>query len=285
MKISTTISSAAEILKEAGVAESRREASSLLAFVSQKDAAFLIAHSGDELDADQTMLFEACIHRRANHEPFQYIVGRQEFYGLEFEVTPDVLIPRPETEILVESAIQILFDLNGPRFCEVGVGSGCISISILHAVKSATAVATDISEAALAVAAINAGKNRVDTRLELKQANIFDGICGPFDMIVSNPPYVPADQLASLQAEVRDYEPRAALDGGKDGLVLIERIIQESPALLKPGGHLLLEIGFDQARKVEELFDRAVWETPPEFLPDLQGIPRIVKVKKSNFSL
>ena len=279
MNISTALSSATEILAESGVAESRREAASLLAFVLEKDSAFLIAHADDDLAANQKLLFESCVRRRARHEPFQYIVGHQEFYGLDFEVSPDVLIPRPETEILVECAVGILSDINDPRFCEIGVGSGCISVSILQAVESAAAVGVDISEAALNVARRNADQYNVDGRLDLMHGDIFSGVTGTYDLIVSNPPYVPRDHLDSLQAEVRDFEPSVALDGGGDGLSIIESIIRESPEFLKPRGFLLLVIAFDQAAKVGELFDPRTWETP-EFLPDLQGIPRIVKAMK-----
>ena len=281
MNISTASSLAAEILAEAGIAEARREASSLMAFVLEKDAAFLIAHADDALAANQKMLFESCVRRRAAHEPFQYIVGHQEFYGLDFDVTPDVLIPRPETEILVECAIDILSGLDDQRFLEIGVGSGCITVSILNAVDSATAVGIDISEMALAVARGNAEKHRVDQRLKLQQADVFEGLSGTFDMIVSNPPYVPRDHLDSLQAEVRDFEPHAALDGGRDGLAIIEQIISESPEFLGSDGILLVEIGFDQAAKVGEFFESNIWHQP-EFLADLQGVPRIAMARKNS---
>lgn len=275
MNIATAISHAAAALEDAGIAEPRREASSMLSYVIGQDAAFLIAHSDDSLAAPYKMMFEACVRRRAKHEPFQYITGRQEFYRLEFEVTPDVLIPRPETEILVEKAIEILNALDAPRFCEIGVGSGCISTAILHEVQNAEAVAVDVSPAALAVAAKNAEKNGVAGRLTLVEGSVFDGVDGTFDMIVSNPPYVPAGQLAKLQAEVRDFEPRVALAGGDDGLDIIERIVADAPRFLRPKGHLLLEVGFDQAERVAKLFDPAVWR-PPEALADLQQIPRII---------
>ena len=281
MTVAFALALAVEILAEAEVAEPRKEASSLLAFVLQKDTAFLIAHSDDALAANHKILFESCVRRRAKREPFQYITRRQEFYSLEFEITPDVLIPRPETEILVEQAVKILSQLESPRFCEIGIGSGCISVAILRTVASATAVGTDISDKALTVALANAGKHNAHERLELRQTDVFTGMTGTFDLIVSNPPYVPRGQLDSLQAEVRDYEPRPALGGGVDGLEIIKRIITESPQFLKPRGALLLEIGFDQAAKVSELFDANAWKTP-EFLPDLQGIPRIVKARRAS---
>ena len=275
MNISTALSSAVAVLEEAGVVEARREASSLLAFVLQRDAAFLIAHPEYDLAANQKIVYEACVRRRAKHEPFQYITGRQEFYRLEFEVTPDVLIPRPETEIMVEKAIEILSRLTEPHFCEIGVGSGCISVSILHSVESATAVGVDISESALAIARRNTEKHNLTHRLDLREGDIFNGLEGPFDMIISNPPYVPELQLDSLQAEVRHFEPQVALAGGGDGLDIIERIIAGAPEFLKPNGHLLLEVGFDQAERVEKLFDKGVWQRP-ETLADLQQIPRII---------
>jgi release factor glutamine methyltransferase len=275
MNIGTAISHAAAALEDAGIAEPRREASSMLSYVIGQDAAFLIAHSDDSLAAPYKMMFEACVRRRAKHEPFQYITGRQEFYRLEFEVTPDVLIPRPETEILVEKAIEILKGIDTPRFCEIGVGSGCISIAILHAVPHANAVGVDVSPAALTVAGKNAEKNGAARRLTLIEGDVLTGVDGRFDMIVSNPPYVPADQLGKLQAEVRDFEPQAALAGGDDGLDIIERIVADAPKFLRPNGYLLLEVGFDQAERVTKLFNSAVWHSP-ETLPDLQQIPRVV---------
>ena len=280
MNISTALSSAAENLAEAGIAEPRKEAASLMAFILDRDAAFVIAHSEDELAANQKLLFDSCVRRRAKREPFQYITRRQEFYGLEFEVTPDVLIPRPETEILVECAVNILSGLERPHFSEIGVGSGCISVAILDNVASATAVGVDVSEAALNVARRNAERHNVAERLDLMQSDVFVGLSGrTFDLIVSNPPYVPAGEIGSLQPEVRDHEPRTALDGGHDGLDLVKRIIGDAPQYLKPQGYMLLEMGHEQSAKVRELFDMRRWNEP-EFIADLQGISRIVKVKQ-----
>jgi release factor glutamine methyltransferase len=279
MNVATALSSAAEILQKAGITEFRKEAASLLAAVLHKNTAFFIAHPEFELSDDASSIFNIYISRRAQREPFQYIVGHQEFYGLEFEVSPDVLVPRPETEILVEQAINVLSGLENPRFCEAGVGSGCISVSILKNVNSAFAIATDISVGALQIARRNAEKYKVGGRLTLHQGDVFGNVKGPFDLIVSNPPYIPAQDIDSLQIEVRDHEPHSALDGGADGLAILEQIIQQSPTLLKKQGTLLLEIGFDQAEKIRPLFDKEIW-SEPEFLPDLQGIPRIVKAEK-----
>ena len=279
MNISTAISSGAEKLAAAAIAEPRKEASSLMAFVLQKDAAFLIAHSEDQLSEDQRLHFESYVKRRAEREPFQYIVGRQEFYGLEFEVTPDVLIPRPETEILVENAIAALSAHEDPSFLEIGVGSGCISISMLNTLKNAKAVGIDISSAALAVAVRNAEKHGVGGRFEPVLGDAFSPLSGRmFDLIVSNPPYVSAGEIEKLQPEVRDHEPHTALDGGHDGLDIIKRIIREAPQFLNPHGHLLLEIGHDQTAKVRDLFDAGIWNEP-EFIADLQDISRVVRAQ------
>ena len=278
MTISNVLNLGAKLLSKSGVAEPRREASSLLTFVLKKEAVFLIAHPEYELEDDESDRFDETVRRRAMREPFQYIVGHQEFYGLEFEVEPGVLIPRPETEILVEEAIAILSKHKGSRFYEIGVGSGCISVSILHVAKSVNAVGVDISRAALNVTARNAEKHRVADRLTLKKTDVFEEPNGLFDLIVSNPPYIPDGDRESMQAEVVRFEPHTALFGGTDGLSFIRRIVNGAPQYLKPEGFLLIEIGFGQAAKVKDLFDSARWEDV-EFLADMQDIPRIVRTQ------
>lgn len=278
MKIADALKKASDRLQAAGVADHRREASSLLEFVLQERSAYLISHSEDQLAANQKMIFDACVRRRTNREPLQYITGRQEFWGLEFEVTQDVLIPRPETEILVEAAVAMLSKFDSPRFCEVGVGSGCISVSMLHSIKGATAVATDVSTPSLQVARRNAKKHGVDTRIDIIEADLFDSLDERFDVIVSNPPYVPESEIADLQPEVRDYEPRRALTGGADGLDVVRRIATESPRRLRACGVLFIEIGYDQAERVANLFDKSVWGEI-EFLRDLQSIERVVRAR------
>ena len=207
-------------------------------------------------------------------------MGRQEFYRLEFEVTTDVLIPRPETEILVERAIKVLSDKTSPLFCEVGVGSGCISVSILHELKTASAVSSDISEKALIVARRNAEKHGVSDRLQLLISDVFESFQDvAFDAILSNPPYVPEVEFPTLQPEVRDNEPKVALTSGHDGLNVIKKLINDAPAHLTSGGMLLFEMGFDQSGKVRKLIDENIWRDI-EFLSDLQGFPRILAAVK-----
>ena len=276
-KISDALKTAAEILQNSGIDEPRREAASLLAFTLQKDKTFLIAHNDQVLTENQQNAFSQILERRANREPFQYIVGKQEFFGLDFIVTPDVLIPRPETEMIVEEAIEILKNIEAPTVCEVGIGSGCISIAILYNVKAAAAVGLDVSEKALQITGKNAEIYNVNQRLALKTSDIFSALNEEkFDLIVSNPPYISSKDIFALQPEVRDYEPLGALTDGADGFSIIEKIILESPKFLEPNGFLLMEIGFQQSSKVKALFDEKIW-TSAEFLPDLQEIPRTVK--------
>ncbi len=280
--IAEKLKTATEILQRAKITEPRREAVSLLCFALQKDKAFLVAHSEYELSAGEENRFRDLLERRARREPFQYITGAQEFYALDFLVTNDVLIPRPETEIIVENAIEILGENESPKFCEVGVGSGCISVSILHAIPAARAVGLDISEKALKVARTNAERHKVSPRLELKISDVFTSLSNErFDLIVSNPPYIPAGDIEELQAEVRDFEPLAALTDHADGLTIIEKIIAGAPKFLKPDSFLLLEIGFNQADFVRKMFSPRIWRKV-EFLLDLQGIPRTVKAQTGN---
>ncbi|HEX8369086.1 MAG TPA: peptide chain release factor N(5)-glutamine methyltransferase [Pyrinomonadaceae bacterium] len=277
--IAENIKIAARILQENGIVEARREAGSLLAFALRKDKTFLIAHPEYELSREEETRFREFLQRRAAREPFQHITGRQEFYGLDFVVTKDVLIPRTETELIVENAIEILRDKENSAFCEIGVGSGCISVSILHEIKTATASGFDVSEKAIEIAKLNAENNGVLNRLSLKMSNIFSALRNEkFDLIVSNPPYIPREDIQTLQPEVRNFDPLTALTDGGDGLSIIEKIICESPKFLKSDGFLLLEIGFKQAREVREMFRAETWQSV-EILPDLQGIPRMVKAR------
>jgi release factor glutamine methyltransferase len=277
--ISQTLQSAIIILQQSGIAEPRREANSLLAFALQKDKTFLITHPEYELNDSEEKHFQQILARRANREPFQHITGKQEFYGLAFEVNSDVLIPRPETEMIVENAIEILQKIEKPSFCEVGTGSGCISISILHNVSKATAIGLDISKKALEITKKNAKKHNVLDRLQLEQSDVFAVLTDEkFSLIVSNPPYVPSEDISGLQTEVRDFEPLIALTDGKDGLSIVENIVENSPKFLQSKGFLLMEIGFSQAGEVREMFSIEIWQSI-QILPDLQGIPRMVKAQ------
>ena len=283
LSIAQAIQEASQALREAGVSEARRDASSLLVHVTRRDQTFLIAHDDEELKADEIEQYRQAVERRTSGEPLQYITGHQEFFRLDFEVTPDVLIPRPETELLVEAALKILDEANAtpPLICDVGTGSGCILISILHEEKGARGVGLDVSTRALRVAARNAARLGVSERIELIESDCFDALApdAKFEMIVSNPPYVAEKDLRGLQREVREHEPRVALSPGADGLSIIRKILRDAPRFLKPGGHLLMEIGFDQHERVSAWINPKIW-TLLDIHKDLQGIPRTVALRK-----
>lgn len=282
ISVAENLKSAAEALKTGGVADPPREAASLLNLALGRGHTFLIAHPEYELAVAEQICFDEYVKRRAAREPFQHIAGRQEFYGLDFIVTPDVLIPRPETEMIVETAIELFKDKTDLFFCEIGVGSGCISVAILHLLKNSRAVSFDISEKALEIAEQNAINNGVAKRIELGVSDVFSDVdtALQFDLIVSNPPYIPAADIAGLQPEVRDHDPHSALTDGGDGLSIIKNLIENAPMFLKNDGYLLIEIGIDQSIAVSEMIDPAVWQAF-EILPDLQGIPRMVKLQIS----
>jgi release factor glutamine methyltransferase len=270
-------------LRQAGVPEPRREAGTLLAHVLGCDRTFIITHSQDEIDEESLDRFAAYVRRRGKGEPLQYITGTQQFFGLNFKVTPDVLIPRPETELLVQGALDLFADSNqAPLLCDLGTGSGCITIALLKNLGNARAIAIDISEAAIRIAHSNAKTNGVSERVDFVVSDGFSCLrpsLTDIDLIVSNPPYVSLAAFAGLQREVRDYEPMIALKGGSDGLVMIRNLIHESSQHLKRGGFLLFEIGFDQGDRLRELIDTSVWDLLT-IAPDLQGIPRIVVLRK-----
>jgi release factor glutamine methyltransferase len=277
--IAEALREASRILENNGVPEARRDAGSLLSFVISKDRTFLISHAEDPVDDDFLDQLRELVERRAAGEPLQYITGVQDFYGREFRVTPDVLIPRPETELLVEAALEVS---DAALICDVGTGSGCIAITLLCERPKARAVALDKSPAALEIAKFNAAKLSVADRARFVVSDCFNALDRSeyqFDLIVSNPPYVSESALAGLQREVRDHEPLVALSPGADGLSVIRRLLTDAPSYLKSNGHLLMEIGFDQGEKVRNLIDESVWSLL-EVRPDLQCIPRIVVLRK-----
>ena len=280
-RIADIIRSGEELLNEAGIPDARRDASTLIGLAIARDRAFIYSYPEYEPTAEETVRIEEYLRRRADREPLQYIRGTQEFYGFDFEVTPDVLIPRPETEMLVERALEVLKEVKEPQILDLGTGTGCIPISILRCIPNATGVAVDISPAALAVAARNAERNGVTGRLKLIRSDLFESLpAGEFDLIVSNPPYVPERDVAHLQPEVRDHEPHVALTDGSDGVSIIGRIISDSRHFLAPGGVLLVEMGFGQSERVLELAAVGGWVSAT-VEPDLQGIPRMLVAKSS----
>jgi release factor glutamine methyltransferase len=254
-------------------ARARRDAETLLLHIIRRDRAALLARWNEVLDAEEAGLYVELIERRFAGEPIQYIFGETEFYGLPFQVTRDVLIPRPETEHLVEKVIELAGRLTEPRIADVGAGSGAIAVTLAAKLPDAHLTAIDLSAPALTIAEENAKRNGVSIRF----------LCGDllspvaqerFEIVVSNPPYVPRADLATLSVEVRDYEPALALFAGDDGLEVYRRLIPAAFEVLTPGGFVALEIGYGQQPAIAALLGDTGF-AQIEFLPDLQGILRV----------
>lgn len=287
MALSTTIAEtlkvASEYLRAASVANDLLDAQTLLAEALDQDRTYLIINFNQQLSGDVLSKFQAMVKRRAAGEPLQYITGHQQFFGLDFEVTPDVLIPRPETELAVEETIRLVQQnrIANPVIVDVGAGSGCIAVTLAREIGVARVIASDLSLAALRVARRNAHRNCIADRVEFVAADLLDAFAerGFADFILSNPPYVAEEEMPTLQREVRDWEPRVALTDGDDGLSLYRRLFKDAPRRLKPGGHLICEMGYTQSEKISAMVDREVW-TEPRLLDDLQGIPRTIVLQK-----
>jgi release factor glutamine methyltransferase len=238
---------------------------------------FLADAGGAEPDAFAEP-YDALVARRARREPLAYIVGMREFWGLTLEVTPDVLIPRPETELIVEAALELRDAGADLRAADVCTGSGCLAIALACERRRWTVVASDISETALAVARRNAQRHGVSGRVALRRADLMEGIDGPFDLIVCNPPYVRDRDLQGLQPEVR-REPPIALFSGADGLAAISRLLAQAPARMAPSALLIFEFGFGQELDVERLVSEAADLTLVALRADLQGLARTAIVR------
>ena len=303
----------AELRKGAHPSSARNDAELLLCNLLRKNRAWLLTNRQADLHRQQLEAYSQLLSRRQSGEPIQYILGETEFYRLAIRVTPDVLIPRPETEHLVEKAIQLvpvfhpksgkLFEVRKtktgkarslrrensdglgeagwpPRVLDVGTGSGAIAISIAHDWPDAEITAIDSSRAALNVAVGNATRLGYVDDIRFLQGDLLAPVAGEqFEMIVSNPPYVAETDRESLAVEVREYEPAIALFAGADGLAIYRCLIPEAHAALVSGGYLLLEIGYGQSGAVGELLDASGFDVI-EFVPDLQGIPRVAVARR-----
>lgn len=259
-------------LEEAGVPEARLNAWLLLEYASGCTRSRYYAYPEELLEEETEREFRGLLEQRCRRVPLQYITGVQEFMGHSFLVNDQVLIPRQDTEILVEEALKYLKP--GMRFLDLCTGSGCILLSLLLSCPEALGIGSDISRGALQTAEKN--RDRLAPGAVLVESDLFDGIEGVFDMIVSNPPYIRTEELPDLMEEVRLYEPVSALDGHEDGLYFYRRIAGESPSYLKPGGRLYLEIGYDQGVTVPQLLkEQGFCEI--EVKKDLAGLDRVVK--------
>ncbi|MCX7781892.1 MAG: peptide chain release factor N(5)-glutamine methyltransferase [Negativicutes bacterium] len=264
-----------QYFSEKGVESPRLDAEVLLSHILGRDRLYLYTHFDQPLNPDELAAFRECVKKRVMRQPVAYITGKKEFMGLEFTVNSAVLIPRPDTEILVEQAEARLRGIESPQIADLGTGSGAIIVSLLCRLAGASGVAVDISPAALAVARANAVRHGVDTRLELTAGDLFAPLTGKlFDAILSNPPYIPAADIAGLAAEVR-AEPQLALDGGPDGLNFYRRLMAAAPQFLKPGGFIAVEVGAGQAEAVSGLALEAGL-VPDGIIRDYGGVARVV---------
>ena len=274
MTIQTALVQGQQLLKDSGVAAPRLTAEVLLAHAIHCDRAWLYAHSDEELRELWWIHYGRYLHERIKGRPTQYITGRQEFYGREFRVTPDVLIPRPETEHSIEAALPLANA--GSRIVDIGSGSGAIGITLSLETK-ARVICTDISEAAVRVAAANARK--LGSSAQFAVCDLGSALAsGAFDLVVSNPPYVPTNSTDTIQREVRDHEPHVALFGGPTGIEIYRRLIPDAERLLKSGGFLVMEIGWLAADAVSAMLD--AWRNV-EIKPDLAGIPRVIVAQRA----
>ena len=273
--VAETLKATTARLEEGGVENPRLDAEILLAHVLKWRRLNLYVDAEKILPLESILRFNDLINQRLKKIPVAYLTGTKEFMGLSFAVNESVLIPRPETEILTELVGEFLRGIGGEiTFADLGVGSGAICISILKFVKSARAMAVDISEQSLAVAKFNAEKFHVEDRIEFLCGDLFEPLTGKFNAIVSNPPYIPTNELKTLQAEVK-MEPTLALDGGTDGLNFYRRILSEAPKFLIDGGLLAVEVGINQAAAVKNLFKKNAF-IDVEILKDLSGLERVV---------
>src|ERR1039458_5031175 len=256
----------------------RRDVELLLTHTLKKSRAWLLAHAEEELSGEQDANYTALVSLRRKGEPIQYITGETEFYGLPFRVTPEVLIPRPETEHLVEKVIELAARFQQPRIVDVGTGSGAIAVALAHECFFAVMTAIDISSRALAIAEENAERSGASIRF--LEGDLLAPVAGEcFQIVVSNPPYVPSGDRATLSVEVREYEPALALFAGDDGLDVYRRLIPAAFVVLTPGGYVALEIGYGQSKAITELLARSGFEQI-EFVPDLQGISRVACARR-----
>jgi len=275
------VTRAAATLEAAGLTATaaRQDASVLARHVLGWNLEHWLGHQRDDAPGDFDAAFAPVIARRAAREPVAYILGEREFYWRAFMVSPAVLIPRPETELLIEAAIKASGAYRYPEIVDVGTGSGCIAVTVAAELPHATVVATDISATALDIAAANAARHGVADRIQFRHGAFFAGLTGPVDIVLSNPPYVPNRDRATMAPEVEGHEPAQALFAGGDGLDCVRSLVALTPDMLRPGGSLIFEFGFGQAAHIKQLIACRPELRLVEVLPDLQGIPRVAVVR------
>jgi release factor glutamine methyltransferase len=307
VQLKQALSLAVERLDRADVGSPRMNAETLLMLVLGVNRAYLYAHPERELTPDEEARYGEALTQRAAGVPSQYIMGHQEFWGLDFVVSPGVLIPRPETEHLVETVLELARNVPHPKIVDIGTGSGCVALALAHELKDAEIYAVDLSAEALEIARANAARLQLDRRVHFLRCNVLTpisdessaasshaviptedfnpsgGTCGSIfrdlDFVISNPPYVAFSDANKVQKSVFEFEPRMAVFAGENGLDVIRPLIAEAYHVLKPAGWLALEIGYSMGDAVLELLDPTLWDDV-RVVPDLQGIPRVVAAKR-----
>lgn len=268
-----------DMFRGAGIENPDADARLLIAEALDIGRTELMVHGDRALTPEQVKAVDALAQRRLAREPVSRILGRKEFWSLPLQVTPAVLVPRPETETIIEAALDFVvrggLRMEALRILDIGTGSGALVLALLKELEQATGTATDISAAALDVARANAERLELASRCTFVVCDIAEGVTGPFDLIVSNPPYIAKAEIATLEPEVRDYDPALALDGGSDGLDAYRAIARDTKRLLAPGGRIIVELGAGQAAAVSALFE-AVGLKVTGIREDLAGIERVL---------
>lgn len=277
MQLRQSLTAAIDRLTTSGVPSPRLNAELLLMFVLGCDRAYLFAHPERELTDEESSRYDAALAERSRGVPAQYITGHQEFWGMDFVVTPAVLIPRPETEHVIETVLELAGTNSSARIVDVGTGSGCIAVALAKELPRAEIHATDLSPAALEIARANAARHQLESRIHFQQTDLLGGVAPPLDMVVSNPPYVGESEADQVQLEVRKFEPRSAVFSGPSGTEVVARLIRQAHAALRPGGWLIMEISGTIAGQVNKLLEG--WQEV-HIKPDLQSIPRIAVARK-----
>jgi len=282
MTIREAVAAATRHLTDANIEDPRITAQALLAYLLETDRTYILTHPEEALETETLRHFQDWVKQRASGVPLQYLTGHQEFYGLDFVVTPAVLIPRPETELIVEEVLA-RNQQEAPLIIDVGTGSGCLAVTLAVRLNRSRVIALDVSEAALEVARLNARRHGVEDRILFLASDLLLAlkVGSPdlqADFIVANPPYASDAEIEGLPPEVRDHEPRVALLAGPDGLAFHRRLLMESPAFLQPGGALLMEMGFGQQAALTQLVEPSIWSVE-KVMFDLQGIERTLVLR------
>lgn len=285
--IQQAITEGALRLRASGIDQERRTAGLLLCHIAGIDRTHLLTKSEEQIDEHEYRAYLALVERRAAGEPVQYLTGHQEFYGLDFLVTPDVLIPRPETEFLIDRVINLVESAKykSPIIVDIGTGSGCIAVTLALRIPRARLIATDASPAALDVARTNAERHGVRNRLEFLEGDLLAPLAGraldgAIDVLASNPPYVDQERPELIQREVHNWEPHRALFGGVGGMEFYRRLLTDGLNYLRRGGYLVVEIGYGQLDSISDAVAASSSWKLVDVTHDLQGIPRTLTIEK-----